>query len=121
MHVFVIGLLFILIGAFAEKASRYLYVALGLMALCIPILMPIPGLDITYWSTIKAVHWLVFLPAILYFSVLGFKNAQNKKTFSQDTYHLVLYLGIFIVLYHSYKLYIRVSRSSKVIHEDHTH
>ena len=118
-HIFVIGVVFLLIGILKEKTYKELYLVLGILALCIPIVMPIPGLRLTYWSTIKALHWLVFLPAILYFSWLGY-NLENKKGFSEDTYNIVLFLGIFIILYHSYKLYIRVG-SSKNISDGHTH
>ena len=110
-HVFVIGVVFLLIGILKENTYKALYILLALLALCIPIVMPIPRLSITYWSTIKALHWLVFLPAILYFSWLGYK-LENKNGFSEDTYNIVLFLGIFIILYHSYKLYIRVSRKN---------
>lgn len=119
IHVFIIGVVFLLIGILKEKTYKEIYLVLGILALCIPIVMPIPGLRLTYWSTIKALHWLVFLPAILYFSWLGY-NLENKKGFSEDTYNIVLFLGIFIILYHSYKLYIRVS-SSENISDGHTH
>ena len=119
IHIFIIGVVFLLIGILKENTYKGLYILLALLALCIPILMPIPGLRLTYWSMIKALHWLVFLPAILYFSWLGYK-LENKKGFSEDTYNIVLFLGIFIILYHSYKLYIRVSRT-KNISDDHSH
>lgn len=118
IHIFIIGVVFLLIGILKENTYKGLYILLALLALCIPILMPIPGLRLSYWSTIKALHWLVFLPAILYFSWLGYA-LENKKGFSEDTYNIVLFLGIFIILYHSYKLYIRVSRT-KNISEDHS-
>ena len=119
-HVLVIGVVFLLIGILKENTYKGLYILLALLALCIPILMPIPGLRLTYWSTIKALHWLVFLPAILYFAWLGYK-LENKKGFSEDTYNIVLFLGIFIILYHSYKLYIRVSRKNLSDGHDHNH
>jgi hypothetical protein len=113
IHVFVIGVIFVLIGLLKDRTYKAIYVVLALLALCIPIVMPIPQLSITYWSSIQILHWLVFLPALLYFSWLGF-NTKNKKSLTEDTYNIVLFLGLFIILYHGYRLYGHVSNSQSI-------
>ena len=120
IHVFVIGVIFVLIGILKDRTYKAVYITLALLALCIPVLMPIPAMSITYWSTIKTLHWLVFLPALLYLSWLGVSNKKNEG-FSEDTYNILLFLGIFIILYHGYKLYVRVTRSQDLQSHSHEH
>ena len=106
IHILFQGTLFIYIGLMKEKSSIYAYYLLLLLTLFILILVPLPKFEITYWDAIKLSHYLIFFPLLIYLSYLGI----NKQKISRNIYDFLLVLGVFIILYHSYKLYQRLRK-----------
>lgn len=106
LHILVLSTLLGYIGYFKEKANKNVYILLGLWTLMIPIFVPLPEFSkslFSYWNIIKFSHYIIFLPLLLYLSYYGYKN-----NFSKNTYTSILFTALFIALYHSYKLYIRL-------------
>jgi hypothetical protein len=104
IHILFQGTLFIYIGLMKQNTSIYAYYLLLLLTLLILFLVPLPNLKVTYWNSIKISHYLIFLPLLLYLSYLGI----YKKKISNNIYDLLFVLGVFVILYHSYKLYQRL-------------
>ena len=105
IHILFQGLLFFYIGLMKNKTNTIAYWLLLLLTLSIVLLVPIPkNFKITYWNAIKISHYIIFLPLLLYLSYLGL----YKKNISNNVYDFLAILGIFIILYHSYKLYQRL-------------
>ena len=104
LHTLVIGIFFIVIGIMKEKTPSYLYYILSILLILIPFAMSFHRpFTLDYWTFIKLFHYLIIIPGILYINYLIHIN----KKLSKNTYDLILFLGIFIVLYHSFKIYQR--------------
>tara|TARA_Y100000816_G_C26050044_1_gene550472 strand:- start:218 stop:574 length:357 start_codon:yes stop_codon:yes gene_type:complete len=105
IHILFQGILFLYIGIMKNKTNILAYWLLLILTLSILLLVPLPkNLKITYWNAIKVSHYIIFLPLLLYLSYLGI----YRKNISKNTYDFMAVLGIFIILYHSYKLYDRL-------------
>ena len=52
---------------------------------------------------IKWMHYVILAPVLLYISYIGYYS-----TFSLSSYQMLLWVGLFIMLYHGYKAYTRM-------------
>ena len=108
IHVLFQGLVLALIGFYKNKTPKWIYYFLILLTLSILILVPLPNLSTDYWSLIKWFHYIILLPVLLYVSYIGiyFK-------FSNQAYDFMLWIGIFVIVYHAYKIYKRINDKKK--------
>ena len=100
LHVFLQGLLLAYIGFMKEKTPKIIYIILALLALSIVISIDLPKLDfnLTYWNMVYLSHYILILPSLLYVSYIGYYS-----NFSSSSYDLIMWIGIFVMLYHGYK------------------
>ena len=104
LHIFVIGALLVYIGYFQHKSPRPIYYALGLLGLGIILFVPFPTLEFTNLRNILNIaHYILFIPG---FIALAYYGLQNKL--SKETYNASGFVGAFIIVYHLYKLIIRL-------------
>ena len=99
IHVFVIGMLLCYIGYFKNPSKAAFYL-LAISALCIPILVPF-DIDLTssvYWNSIKAMHYFILLPILLYIAYNGIYHELSK-----NTNNVLLFTGLVVVSYHLYR------------------
>ena len=102
-HAIVIGTTLMYIGYKKEETHKYIFYLIGIEACLIPIFMNLPKLNnFDYWTNIKLFHYLVLIPWLLHLS-------YNKKV-SKNYGDLIIFIGINISLYHSYKAYTRFNR-----------
>ena len=102
-HIFVQGSLLSYIG-FTKTTNFYVYLFLFLLSLSIIIIVPFPNLNnTTYWNMIKVMHYLLILPFLLYISYLGI-----YENISSNTYNMLAMIGLFIIMYHSYRIFLRI-------------
>ena len=72
IHILFLGILFVYIGIMKNNTNILAYWLLLILTLLILLLVPLPKkLNITYWNAIKALHYILFLPSLLYLSYLG--------------------------------------------------
>jgi hypothetical membrane protein len=105
IHIFVQGLLLVLIGFYKEKTHKLIFYLLGLVTLLIPVYVPLPNLSLTYWNMISVVHYIGIMPLLLYISY--------KQKLTKNSYDVILFVGIFIIFYHSYKYYSRIKNETE--------
>lgn len=103
MHVLFQGLILFLIGLLKSNTPKWLYLILALLSVSIFILVPLPGMKLNYWNMIKWMHYVILAPVLLYISYIGYYS-----TFSLSSYQMLLWVGLFIMLYHGYKAYTRL-------------
>ncbi len=108
LHILLQGILLVIVGYMKEKTPKYVYVILGLLAISIIYFISFPTLDLTYWNMVYLSHYLLILPSLLYISYIGYYNNISKPTFD-----LILWVGVFIILYHAYKAYNRLYPNKK--------
>jgi Ca2+/Na+ antiporter len=101
-HVLVVGALLAYIGKKKNNTHKYVYYLLGIATLLIPLSISLPSFDLNYWNIIKLLHYLVFLPGLLYLTYY--------QKFSEETYNNLFISGIVIIVYHLYKLSGRYER-----------
>ena len=101
IHIFVIGIVFLLLGIYKKDSPKILYYTVGILALLIPILMRTPKVKISYWNVIKITHYFFVMPLLLYI-------AYKQDSLSNNMYDLLIVMSITIIIYHSYKLYTRM-------------
>ena len=100
IHALLTGTVLIYIGLYKEKTHQLAYYLLGLLAISIVILVPLPRyLSFGYWNLIHITHYLIFLPWLLYI-------AYQQKT-NSDHYETLLLTGVVLVVYHGYKAWVR--------------
>ena len=100
IHALLIGTVLIYIGHYKEKSNHLAYYLLGLLAISIVILVPLPqNLGLGYWNLIHITHYLIFLPWLLYIAYYQKVNAEHYDT--------IFITGVFIVIYHAYKAWNR--------------
>ena len=98
IHIFVIGIILLLLGIYKQGSCKVLYYLLGILALSIPILVPLPKEQLNYWNTIRLTHYFILLPFLLYIAFM-------QNSLSNGMYDLLLLISTVIIVYHSYKLY----------------
>jgi uncharacterized membrane protein len=104
LHILVIGALLVYIGYFQTKSPKPIYYALGLSGLAIILFVPFPTLEFTNLRNILNIaHYILFIPG---FITLAYFGLQNKLT--KETYRALGFVGVFIIIYHLYKLITRL-------------
>ena len=107
LHILVIGALLVYIGYFQHKSPTPIYYALGLLGLTIIFLLPLPNLDFTNMrNVLYIIHYILFIPGFIALAYYGLKQKINK-----ETYISLGFVGAFIIIYHLYKLIIRIMRA----------
>ena len=100
IHTLLIGTTLMYIGHYKDKSNHLAYYLLGLLAISIVILVPLPSnLSLGYWNLIHITHYLIFLPWLLYI-------AYQQKT-NPEHYETLFITGVIIVVYHAYKAWNR--------------
>ena len=104
LHFLVIGAALVYIGYFQNKSPLWIYYLLGLLGLTIVFLVPLPNLDFTNMRNLLYIaHYILFIPGFL---ALAYFGLQQK--ISKETYVSLGFIGLFIIIYHLYKLIIRL-------------
>jgi hypothetical protein len=109
MHIFIIGSLLAIIGFLREKTPKQLFYAVGLMGLTIFFLVPMPDFSLFLRNFVRWSHYLFIIPILLYASYIGI---QSKKLDS-NVYDVYLWTGLFIIVYHAFKLVKRIMPQPK--------
>jgi hypothetical protein len=105
LHILVIGASLVYIGYFQNKSTKPIYYLLGLLGLAIVFFVPLPKLDFTNMRNLLYIaHYILFIPGFL---ALAYFGLQQK--ISKETYISLGFIGAFIIIYHLYKLLVRIS------------
>jgi len=103
-HILIIGASLVYISYYQSKSPFWIYYLLGLLGLGIIFFVPIPSLDFTNMRNLLYIaHYILFIPG---FIALAYFGLQNKLT--KDTYSALGFVGLFIIMYHLYKLIVRI-------------
>jgi len=109
LHILVIGASLVYIGYFQNKSAKPIYYLLGLLGLVIVLFVPFPSFDFTNMrNLLYIVHYILFIPGFLALAYFGLQNKLSK-----ETYITLGFIGLFIIIYHLYKLIIRISKITK--------
>jgi len=109
LHILVIGASLVYIGYFQNKSTKPIYYLLGLLGLAIVFFVPFPNLDFTNMRNLLYIaHYILFIPGFL---ALAYFGLQQK--ISKETYSTLGFVGLFIIIYHLYKLIVRISKIAK--------
>ena len=104
LHILVIGTALVYIGYFQNESPSWIYYLLGLLGLIIILLVPVPNLDFTNMrNVLYSAHYILFIPGFIALTYYGLQRKINK-----ETYVALGFVGIFIVIYHLYKLITRI-------------
>jgi len=104
LHILIIGASLVYIGYFQNKSAKPIYYLLGLLGLAIVFFVPLPKLDFTNMRNLLYIaHYILFIPGFL---ALAYFGLQQK--ISKETYISLGFVGLFIIIYHLYKLIIRL-------------
>jgi len=109
LHILVIGASLVYIGYFQDKSARQIYYLLGLLGLVIVLFVPFPSFDFTNMRNILYIaHYILFIPGFLALAYFGLQQKLSK-----ETYVSLGFVGAFIIIYHLYKLIVRISKIAK--------
>jgi len=109
LHILVIGASLVYIGYFQNKSAKPIYYLLGLLGLAIVLFVPVPNFDFTNMRNLLYIaHYILFIPGFL---ALAYFGLQQKLT--KETYITLGFIGAFIIIYHLYKLIVRISKIAK--------
>jgi len=109
LHILVIGASLVYIGYFQNKSARPIYYLLGLLGLAIVLFVPFPNLDFTNMRNLLYIaHYILFIPGFLALAYFGLQQKLSK-----ETYITLGFIGLFIIIYHLYKLIVRISKITK--------
>jgi hypothetical protein len=109
LHILVIGASLVYIGYFQNKSAKPIYYLLGLLGLAIVLFVPVPNFDFTNMRNLLYIaHYILFIPGFL---ALAYFGLQQKLT--KETYSTLGFIGVFIIIYHLYKLIVRISKIAK--------
>lgn len=99
IHVLMIGPLLTYIGQNKEKTDEkyYNYLLILSIMMLFMIRVPLNFKSLDYHTSIKIVHYLIWLPLFIY---IALKKNQNNKI----VYEMLKIIGISAFSYHSYKL-----------------
>ena len=104
LHILVIGASLAYIGYFQNSSPKWIYYLLGLLGLTIILLVPLPNLDFSNVRNILyIIHYILFIPCFIALAYYGLQRKINK-----ETYVSLGFIGIFIIIYHLYKLITRI-------------
>jgi hypothetical protein len=105
LHILVIGASLVYIGYFQHKSAKPIYYLLGLLGLAIVFFVPLPKLDFTNMRNLLYIaHYILFIPGFLALAYFGLQQKLSK-----ETYISLGFVGLFIIIYHLYKLIVRIS------------
>jgi hypothetical protein len=109
LHILVIGASLVYIGYFQNKSAKPIYYLLGLLGLAIVLFVPFPNLDFTNMRNLLYItHYILFIPGFLALAYFGLQQKLSKETYST-----LGFIGAFIIIYHLYKLIVRISKIAK--------
>ena len=109
LHILVIGASLVYIGYFQNKSAKPIYYLLGLLGLAIVFFVPLPKLDFTNMRNLLYIaHYILFIPGFIALSYFGLQQKLSK-----ETYITLGFIGLFIIIYHLYKLIVRISKITK--------
>jgi len=109
LHILVIGASLVYIAYFQDKSARQIYYLLGLLGLVIVLFVPFPSFDFTNMRNILYIaHYILFIPGFLALAYFGLQQKLSK-----ETYITLGFIGLFIIIYHLYKLIVRISKIAK--------
>ena len=104
LHILIIGASLVYIGYFQNKSAKPIYYLLGLLGLAIVFFVPLPKLDFTNMRNLLYIaHYILFIPGFLALAYFGLQQKLSK-----ETYITLGFIGLFIIIYHLYKLIIRL-------------
>ena len=104
LHILLIGASLAYIGYFQNKSPQWIYYLLGLLGLTIILLVPLPNLDFrNVRNVLYIIHYILFIPGFIALAYYGLQRKINKETYVSSGF-----VGIFIIIYHLYKLIIRI-------------
>ena len=104
VHILVIGASLVYISYFQNKSPSWIYYLLILLSLGILLFVPVPNLELTnFRNVLYIMHYILFIPG---FIALAYYGLQHKLT--SDTYVALGFIGTFIIMYHLYKLILRI-------------
>ena len=104
LHILIIGASLVYISYFQNKSPFWIYYLLILLGVGIIFLVPLPTIDLTnVRNVLYIIHYILFIPG---FIALAYFGLQDKLT--SDSYVALGFIGIFIIIYHSYKLILRI-------------
>jgi hypothetical protein len=109
LHILVIGASLVYIGYFQNKSAKSIYYLLGLLGLAIVLFVPFPNFDFTNMRNLLYIaHYILFIPGFLALAYFGLQQKLSK-----ETYITLGFIGLFIIIYHLYKLIVRISKIAK--------
>jgi len=102
VHILIQGSLLVFIGYKKEKTPKFIFYILALLALLIPFSIYRPSTSISYWNLVNIMHYLFVMPLFLYIAY--------KQKFTKEIYENIFIFGIIVIVYHLYKLFIRIKK-----------
>jgi len=104
LHILVIGASLVYISYYQSKTPFWIYYLLIVLSLGIVLFVPIPSLDFTNMRNLLYIaHYILFIPGFIALAYFGLHNKLTK-----DTYTTLGFVGLFIIMYHLYKLIVRI-------------
>lgn len=96
-HIALVGPTLLFIGLQKTNTHKYVFYLLGILALLIPVVFPIPNFTFNYWNIIKSIHYFAWLPLFLYI-------AYANKTLNPAWFPIIAGLGLLAITIHGYML-----------------
>ena len=100
-HIFLVSPTLIYIGYKKNETPNIIFNLLYLFSLSIMLLVVIRNLNFNYWTMIKLMHYLIIVPLFLY--IAYYRNLSNNG------YNSLIGLGLMLIVYQSYKLYLMLN------------
>ena len=102
MHILIQGLLLVYIGYKKDNTPKFIFYIFAFLALLIPFSIYRPSTSVSYWNLVNIIHYLFIMPLFLYIAY--------KQKFTKEIYENIFILGIIVIVYHLYKLFIRIKK-----------
>ncbi len=96
-HIALVGPTLLFIGLNKTNTHKYVFYFLGLLAILIPVVFPVPKFTFNYWNIIKSLHYFAWLPLFLYI-------AYANKTLNPAWFPIIVGLGLLAITIHGYML-----------------
>ena len=100
LHIFIIGVILMLIGYYQEKYVNLLFYALIALVVAMFVFMPFPAFtSLNYFEMIKVFHYFVILPILAMIVYYGLNHSLSK-----NAYYAIGFLGLFVAIYHGFRV-----------------
>jgi len=96
-HIVLVGPTLLFIGLQKTNTHKYIFYLLGLLALLIPVVFPVPKFSFNYHNLIKSIHYFAWLPLFLYV-------AYANKTLNPVWFSVLIGIGLLAITIHGYML-----------------